>query len=557
MGEQPMSEQLQTATVRQELLDKLAALDTKLSQRIAALQPKLTRRKQIEDAFFRVVYVFIILVGISVALSVAVTIIYDYWARDYPDYNTTFPADQVFSPEQEQVLRRADEVLGRAIETGEDADRLLSFLEGASILIGGALAAAAIYGFRNAGEIRKELHAEIEELASARNELRAEVKALRGETLATVQATRKDLRDEIHAEYGRLLQLRDVIDERLDQLEQSQGTMQTQMRAEAAENQRRIEDEVDQLRQTTIDLLEAHQHLRSGHHRQAYEAAQRVLARDPENPEALYMSGWLKMQHLPGFDLDDGIAELRHAVALAPYRPAISAALGVLIRRKARHAPAGSAERRDLFNEAEGLLRIALAANNELLDLSSESLYGPIAGLHRDQGDIDGAIKAYKEAVRVTPGSAYPRGNLAALYLQRHTKDGDQETLDESIRHFRRTHELAEMRLVFQPQDYWLLMDIAMSQTILAQYPPDHSTIAAQLKIAGERLKEAMDLQPTAEMLRTSLSGWTFLRAACPAEWTAIRASLDDAIVQIEQIADAQDTAAQKAAAKENKSDAS
>ncbi len=400
-----------------------------------------------------------------------------------------------------QILAAAREVQEDARQATTAAEIILSFLEGASVLVVLALGAAAIYGFRNAQETRKELKDEMTAISTERSELR---------------------------------EMRKLINDRVNDVETSQQDAQNKLREDIEADKVRIGNEVDELRLTTMDLLEAHQHLRSEHHQQAYDAAQRVLDRDPDNPEALYISGWLKMQYVKDTGLDEGIEELERAKELAPDRLAISAALGVLVRRKASEAEEGTPERRALFNEAQGLLHDALGTNDELLDLSGESLYGPIAGLYRDEGHIESAIKSYEEAVRVTPGSAYPRGNLAGLYLQRYRQNGDQQTLDDALKHFRRTLQLAETRLVLSPDDHFLLMDIAMAQMILAQYPPDRSTREQELIEARDRLQEAVDLDRPSGMWLTSLTGWRFLRDACPDDWPMIRESLEQAVTKIE-----------------------
>ncbi|HEX3051206.1 MAG TPA: hypothetical protein VHP83_11165, partial [Aggregatilineaceae bacterium] len=129
-----------------------------------------------------------------------------------------------------------------------------------------------------------------------------------------------------------------------------------------------------------------------------------------------YIAGWLELQ----FILDhfaQGVAHLERVVQLRGDWPTARAAYGIALRRQATKET-DPIERQNLFVRAEGELLAALGQNPHLLDPNQESFWGPIGGIRRDKGNLVGAIEAYENALKVTPRSSYPLGNLAGLYLE-------------------------------------------------------------------------------------------------------------------------------------------
>ncbi|WP_119067864.1 hypothetical protein [Aggregatilinea lenta] len=366
----------------------------------------------------------------------------------------------------EQARADANDALERANEATSTLELLLSFLEGAAVLAGLALGATAYFGFRNLSQ------------------------------------TNDELRDKL-AELEKHQQTLDDLDKALSE--------QRSMRAD--------------LQAITTGLAQAHQELSLSNYSEAYAAARRVLARDEDNPQALYVAGWLELQFVPN-SLDAGLEHLRAALRLQPDWPAAEAALGVGLRRKARKASGN--ERRDLFNQSDGCLRRSLGLSHDLLDLNRESFWGPVGGNARDTGNIEAAIAAYKDALKVTPGSSYPWGNLAALYMQR--SKADPALLPEALQAFRQTLSAAHMELAFNPHDYFNMMDIAMAGTMLGRDDP------AQFGAAAEMLGTALALEDvTDEMKCVSLqSGWQRLHKYCPDEWIEVKAHLQAAIKRVE-----------------------
>ncbi len=388
------------------------------------------------------------------------------------------------------------------------ADRVLSFLEGASVLIGGAVAVAAIYGFRNAQEVRKELREtlnhEAEKLENVRAELRAKLREgderlIRlGERLREeMEATRKELREE---------------QERLN----SSGEALREREERLAQELQEAHDVVATLQMNTAELSEAYHNILHRNYQQAFDLAQSILQRDPENITALYLSGWLSIQFLKNRTVDQAISDLEKALQLAQAQGtearslAIKAALGVAYRRKGKQQ---KEVRERYFAKAENYL-LEVTGNEKterLLDLYAESFYAPLGGLYRDRGQLDKAIECYRKATEITPGSSYPWGNLAQLLWE----TGEPE--EDVMRAFRRTYRTAEREQGATPEDYYLLMDLAMSSTVLGKF-----------KEAEEWLEEALAASLTEEMLRTSLNGWQFLLKSCPQgeKWDAVRQHL-------------------------------
>jgi len=249
------------------------------------------------------------------------------------------------------------------------------------------------------------------------------------------------------------------------------------------------------------------------------------------------MAGWIEIQFIADH-LDEGIGHLHHALELAPEWPSAIAAYGVAVRRRALQSRGD--ERESMLVEAETHLRRALALNPSLLDLNYESFWGPIAGILRDRGESDKAIAAYERACQVTPGSSYPHGNLAALYLRKGKEEGKAEWFSKALALFRRTAHLAEFELSMIPNDYFHIMDIAMSQMMLTQHEPDG------LDGALEKLDEALGVQPTPEMLTVSRRGWQFLAENCPDDWTDLRAHLSTALKRITEAIETARTAAER-----------
>jgi len=391
------------------------------------------------------------------------------------------------------VLLKAQAAADAAENTANTVQVVLSFLEGAAVLVGLALGAAAYFGFRNFSEMRsdmKEIQADFDAEIAKGQALRAQVETYRAqlEQLPLV-----------------LQQVQDYI-----------------LRVEAALDS--LSETTDLVQQTVVDLLRANQAFNLNNYQEAYDAALHALERSPNNAQALYIAGWLELQYIPD-KLEQGIERLRAIRDLYPDWPTARAAYGIGLRRKARLS--SGEEQRNLYYEAEGELLTVLGRNPHLLDLNLESFWGPIGGIRRDMGRVEEAITAYQNALKETPYSSYPMGNLSALYLQQAKTDPAYRDL--ALDAFEQTRAFAQLELAIAPNDYFHVMDIAMSTMILGQRDP------AQFEDAQRTLETAINMGTTAEMLTVSLSGWRHLRDHCPDEWTALLGNLDSAIEVVEQ----------------------
>ena len=251
------------------------------------------------------------------------------------------PASALDADQRDRAaLQTAAEALAAANEANADADDsvnsaqvILSFLEGAGVLIAAALGAAAIYGFRNAQETRRELREEMDDLKTLRKEI------------DEYRDTLRDLPDQVKS----IQTVEARVDDSLHDFQQTSIDRQ----------------------QVFIDLLQASQELLLKNFREAYNAIQDVLKRDGDkNPMALYIAGWLELQQIEEATLDQAADHLQRALAIAPEWPAAIAAYGVVTRR--RGLESAGKTREQFFNEAEGRLRQALGKNPGLLDLNRE-----------------------------------------------------------------------------------------------------------------------------------------------------------------------------------------
>ncbi|NDJ85580.1 MAG: hypothetical protein GYB66_06820, partial [Chloroflexi bacterium] len=380
-------------------------------------------------------------------------------------------------------LERANDVLNRAEDSVTSSELILSFLEGASVLIAVALGSAAIYGFRQTREVRRELDEQLKEL---RDEYRSQLDQVSG-MLGNVELTRQNLLQAIH----------DV-----------------------------------------SILLLTDQEFRLNNYQEAYNFAEGVLEHDPSNLSALYIAGWMEANYLRGDEmLKKGIRHLEHAMqratALGLDWPNVQAAYGVALR----HLGMSLKERDDdgykqLLFRAEGELRAALGKNPVLLGLNRESYWGALGGILRDTGRLDEAIQTYRDALKMTPGSSYPQGNLANLMLRKLSQVPAEERAAleaETLDAFRLTVQFAESELAEGPGNFYLLMDIAMAKTILLHTDSSQACIDDARMYFERGLALASSFQ-----LEVSARGWQFLFDSCPQDWEVVQRELRDRLQAME-----------------------
>jgi hypothetical protein len=434
----------------------------------------------------------------------------------------------------------AQQTLDRANDAVASVELVLSFLEGASVLVAVALGAAALYGVRQTNQIRVELR---DDLAHQLQELDNK----RIDDRRTLEDVRRTL-ERIRRYEPRL--------ERLDKIE-----------IDLLNKTREVGDEVRQKSLSTVGkLLQADQEFRLRNYKLSYQFIQEVLTEEQreaearrrraaqlasptdvtmgatdadmppafasENPLTLYLAGWIETQHIDGLQ-DLGLEHLEQLVKLQPRWPSALAVYGVALRRAGmRNKRADGSPDPELMNMARGFLYQALGRDDDLVDFNRESYWGPLGGLLRDIGEIDQAIAAYRNARRVTPGSSYPAGNLAALLLRKAKDDPRREA--EALEAFAETIKLAEGELANQPNDYFLIMDLAMARTVLGTRTP------ALFDDAERNLRQVLQMRLTREHLNVSIRGWSNLLEYAPRslEWRDARARMEDAYHRLEEARD-------------------
>ncbi len=429
---------------------------------------------------------------LALVLLSAVYILFQVMAvyQRYQQNNDSVLEDETDSPRQ--MLERAESVLNRANESAEMAGMILSFLEGASVLVALALGAAAIFGFQNSRELRRDIQEERDKIASERQNI------------------------------TNLLNLIRPVEQSLLNLDESLAAFENA--------QKSIQDNFG-------DLLQASQELSLKNYKEAYRYTLRVLERSPDNIPALYITGWLETQYIPG-KLESACQRFEQAINIDRESPSVKAAYGVALRRKAI-ATEDKSEKRGLFDQSLGKLLEALGQNENLIDPNRESFWGPVGGNYRDKNHLDPAIEAYERALKVTPGSSYPMGNLGALYLLKAKNLASHEFKQKALGIFKSTARASESEIGLNPNDYFVLMDLAMAHTMLRAENDSYYLVTSE-----EHLQNALSesIGATPGMLRVSLGGWQRLQEACPDDWVQVKKAIDDAILSIEKVIAARQT---------------
>lgn len=323
-------------------------------------------------------------------------------------------SDQVPPGEAAALLERANDAVNFA-------DSVLSFLEGASVVLGVMIALGAWM---------------------LRNSVQDQIAGIRAEN-ALVQKRLADRETALQA-------LESEVAERLD--------------AALADTQREIEEarqRADRSFKLLNSLVLAEQQVRAHNHASALRILMDVLDLEPDNYAINYLLGYLYSLRK---EYDRAIRHLEDSLAREDgFAPAI-AALGLALRRKGDSLsdPADRELRNEIWAQAEARLLAALRLDPHLTDAEGESYYGSLGGLYRRQGRYGDAIEAYRRAEQVTPSSSYPLINLASLYWYQ----GDTQQARE---YFQRVHNAARLKLDTNPLDNWARADYAQALVVLGQ----------------------------------------------------------------------------------------
>ncbi len=410
------------------------------------------------------VQTFFILVAIALATT---SIIYTY-------YNARHVRIEVDDGVQKEDV---EFILERANDAAQFADTILSWLEGASVVVG-VLIVVGGWMFRNSiqqqiQESQERLH---EAIASSN---RFVEQAQQG--LENRQARIDELEHELREAQRALAQ--DL------QHELSESVAANQERFETIQNNAR-----DRFRVLSLQLL-AEQQVRAHNIETALKTLQSALAIDPNDHASNYLLGYL---HTSRQEIDQALKHLERALTVEPdFAPAI-AAYGLALRRKGDKItePERIAERNRLWAQAEDKLLQALQMDYSLTDADGQSYYGTLGGLYRRQGRYQDALEAYEQAHEVTPDSSYPIINLAAL----HKHQGHDERADHF---FQMVLEMAELTLDDDPRDVWTRCDYAQAKLVLGD-----------LDGAIAQIKTVIGQNPGSGVLETVRNGLTFLQEA-------------------------------------------
>lgn len=340
----------------------------------------------------------------------------------------------------ETSVQDAEAILARANEAAGFADTILSFLEGASVVVGAILAVGAWM-------LRNSIQNQIEE------------------TRTFVQVTEERFAEREE----RLNELERKLTGRLDDM-----VIQTRQEIDSVQQQAR-----DSFRVLSLLVL-AEQQVRAHNFDTAIRTLQTAYGLDKNNQATNYLLGYL---YTTRKKFDDAIARLESALEIEPdFAPAV-AALGLALRRKGDGLTADSQleERDRLWSQAETKLLDALALDAQLTDADGESYYGTLGGLYRRQDRYDAAIHAYEKALSVTPNKSYPVSNLAALY-KRQGRDVEANAYYELVL------RAAALQLDDDPRDFWTRADFAQAKLVLGNTDEAKKEYGLVVEHARERV---------------------------------------------------------------------
>lgn len=351
----------------------------------------------------------------------------------------------------------AEYILQRANDATQFADSILSFLEGASAVIGVVLVVGG-WMFRNS--------------------VQRQIEQARGEVARVVDESQRFLRQ---------------AQDDLAQRQRAVADLEAKLLARMDDIEARARDS---FRVVSLQLL-AEQQVRAHNVETALSTLQTAHDLDPQDPATNYLLGYLYTSQQ---QIDKAIEHLERALQREPeFTPGI-AALGLALRRKADRidkikdkTPAQMEERNKLWAQAETNLLEALQRDSSLTDADGQSYYGTLGGLYRRQKRYDDALNGYERAHRVTPDSSYPIINLAAIYTH-------QGNLERARYFFEQVVKQAELGLDDDPRNTWTRCDLAQARLVLGEQAE-----------ALHQIDIVIDQKPEPGVFETVLNGLAFL----------------------------------------------
>ncbi|NDJ78138.1 MAG: tetratricopeptide repeat protein [Chloroflexi bacterium] len=361
------------------------------------------------------------------AVALAALALYVAWRND--QRTEIVVNEDVTNEEATAILERANDAVAFA-------DSILSFLEGASVVVGAGLAIGAWM-------LRNSIQSQIE--------------------------TTRDFVQQTEARFAEreqeLTALETDLKQRLDTL-----VTFTEQQLAGAKDEARASFRVLSL------LVLAEQQVRDHNLNTALRTLEEAYVADADNQATNYLLGYLYTSRK---QFDVAIERLERALELDPGFAPAQAALGLALRRKGDGTHDDPTEQARLWAMAEAKLLEALGRDPHLTDADGESYFGTLGGLYRRQNRFDDALRVYDEARRVTPNSSYPITNLAAL----HKRLGHD---DQATFFFERVVRAAELQLDDDPRDYWTRADYAQAKLVLG----DVASAVAELRTVIDSVQE-------------------------------------------------------------------
>jgi len=407
---------------------------------------------------------------------------------EVPPESAPLPDEAVLpitAPELGRLFDEMNDIKDQADSAANSADVILSFIEGASILLAALVAISVLVIGSSIQDIRSQLE---ESIANAETRFINNEESL-ANLVSTIQQQVDDSIQQAETRTRTSEERVQNLSARIeDSIKETEGVVAGLhgIVHEAVEGAK--QDAENSFRVLSLLLL-AEQQVRARNRTTAIATLEEAHKIDPLNQTTNYLLGYL---YVGRKEFDTAIQHLKSALQINPnFAPAL-AAMG-LAQRRMGDPMNDEIGRRKLWAEAELNLLKALEADPTLIDADNESYFGTLGGLYRRQGRNEEALKAYEDAVRITPNNSYPVGNLAILYKKLAHQDKAEHM-------FNRVIEISEAILDDHPGDTWARLDLAQAFLVLGQ----KQKAVNQYKNVIERLGETGPLE-------SALSGLQFL----------------------------------------------
>lgn len=362
------------------------------------------------------------------------------------------------------TTRELLEIQSRVEASEQRALDYLGFYEalGFALTVGGLIVAtigavAATFGLRNYNEIVTELDKTQKRYKDTQNQIEENERASK-RTLETLNSSRDVIKSELEASL-------------------------------------RADWEKSHLALSLLPLAE--RQYQSGNVDGALDTYNRANDLDPVNPVPHYYVGYILTQKNK---LKEAESSLREALKLDEKFLHAQAALGYTLRRIG-DPEKNATIRRKIYSEAEKLLKMALAANEQLVDADGESWNGSLAGLYKRSGDVEQAKHYYERAAVVTPLSSYPAVNLAMIALEHNP--------DEINDRFERVERLARLKILAVQENYWSYGDLLMAQLALGKNEDALDNLETLIELVPIGVKDVLPRVKTAIELLHNTSAYS------------------------------------------------